>query len=64
MQVEVFPLPSVAVNVTEFAPILLHVNIEGDALNKSELQLSEDPASISDPVMVALPAPSRNTVIF
>ena len=60
----VFPLPSSTVNVTGFAPILVHVNAVVEAVNERIPQLSEDPPSMSDATMEALPVPSRYKLMF
>ena len=59
VHVEVFPLVSVAVKVTVFAPRSAHVNAVCDALSVNPEQLSVDPPSISAATIEALPAPSK-----
>ena len=58
-----FPLPSVAVNTTVFAPTLAHVNVNGVAAIETE-QLSEEPPSTSAATIPAFPEASNCTVMF
>ena len=59
-----FPFPSVTVSVTLFVPRSAHVKAVCEAENVIPEQLSVEPPSKSAAVIVALPAPSKNTVIF
>ena len=54
----VFPLPSVAVRTTVFAPTLAHVNASGVAAKVNE-QLSEEPLSTSAATILAFPEASN-----
>ena len=64
VHVELFAFASVTVNVTLFVPISAQVNDVMLGVKLDTPQLSLEPPSISDPVMVAFPAPSKNTVMF
>ena len=64
VQVEVFPLASVTVKVTTFAPTFAQLKLEGDTLNEAMESLSVLPPSIWEAVIEAEPVPSSCTVIF
>ena len=64
VHVELFPLPSVTVNVTAFAPRSAHVNAVISAAKVTAVQLSVEPPSTSAATIVAVPAPSKKTVMF
>ena len=64
MQVAVLALASATVNVTLFVPISAQVKDVMLGVKLDIPQLSLELPSISDPVMVAFPAPSKNTVMF
>ena len=54
------PAESVTLNFTVFAPVLLQSKVFGVAVNvNAPEQLSYDPLSMSIPLMVLLPVPSR-----
>ena len=61
-QLSVLPLPSVAVRVTLFAPMLAQVNAVGVADNEPMLQLSLLPPSTSAATREPFPPPSNWTV--
>ena len=63
-QLALFPLGSVTVRVTEFGPLLAHVNVLGVTVRVAMAQLSLLPLSTSAPVMVALPDAFSATVMF
>ena len=63
VHVEVFPEPSVTVNVTVFGPRSAHVNPVVEAANVTVVQLSVDPLSISAATIDTVPAPSKKTVM-
>ena len=63
VQVDEFPSISVTVNLTVFAPILLHVN---KVLSKAKLaipQLSELPLSMNKVLMLTLPPFAFNQMV-
>ena len=59
MAVEIFPLTSVTVNVTVFAPISLHVKEVESKAKLAIPQLSVDPSSIWAAVIVSFPYASK-----
>ena len=60
VHVLMFPPKSVTLSVTEFAPMSAHENVLMSTPKVNvPVQLSVLPPSISAPVIVALPAPSR-----
>ena len=59
-----FPLKSVTVKVTVFAPILLHVNVDGETDNVEIVQLSVDPLFTCAPVKVKVPFDPKYAVMF
>src|SRR5690606_7063952 len=65
VQVETLPHTSRTVRITaQFVPMLAQVKVLGVTVIVSGLQLSVLPLSISAGVIVALPLPSRYTVMF
>ena len=63
VQVAVLPLPSLAVNVTVFAPKLAHVKLVVERPKLGVPQLSVEPLLVCDAVILALP-PLKLTVMF
>ena len=63
VQLSVFPLGSVAVSVTVFAPAFEQLKDKGVAVRTTE-QLSLEPLSTEDAVIVAFPPASSCTVMF
>ena len=57
-------LLSVTVNVTVFAPLLLHVNVDGDTLIEAMPEKSFEPLSTWEAVIEAFPDAPSWTVIF
>jgi len=64
MHCEILPEASVAVKVTLFVPRSAQVKLETSMPKAGVPQLSVEPPSISEATIEALPAPSKNTVIF
>ena len=64
VQVELFPLWSVTVNVTVFAPRFEHVNEFGLTVIDAIVQLSVEPLLICAAVMDAVPEEFNATVMF
>ena len=64
VQVETFPLLSVTVSVTVFAPTFAHVNEEGETESEAIPHASELPLLTCAAVIVALPDELRLTVMF
>ena len=64
MQVEIFPLTSVTVSVTVFAPTLAQVNEEGETAREAIPQASELPLLIWAAVIVAVPTPTVVIIPF
>ena len=64
VQVELFPFTSVTVKVTVLAPISAQVKDAGETLNEVIPQLSVEPLSISDAVIITFPVASSCKVIF
>ena len=64
VHVDVFPDPSVTINVTAFGPRSAHVNAVVDAANVIAEQLSDEPLSISAAAIEAVPVPPKKTVMF
>lgn len=62
IHVDVFPLASVPVKVTMFAPKSEQLNVVCDKLNVTPLQLSALPLSTSVVAIVATPDASKFTV--
>ena len=59
-----FPFTSVTVNVTVFAPVLVHVNDVGEAVTVAMPHASLDPLLICDAVIDAVPEAFNCTVRF
>jgi len=64
VQVETFPLKSVTVSVTVFAPTFAQLNVDGETLREAIPQASEDPLSICEAVMETVPEELRSTFMF
>ena len=64
VHVEVFPLWSVAVKVTVFAPTFEQLNEEGVTLKVTGVQTSKLPLSTCAAVIETVPEGSRFTVMF
>ena len=62
VQLELFPLGSVAVMVIVLLPVFAHENELTSSIRLSRLQLSLEPLSTSPVVIEAAPLPSRYTV--
>ena len=62
VHVELFPFTSVTVRVTELAPILAQVKVEGETVIVSIPQLSDEPLSMSVAAITAFPVASSCTV--
>ena len=64
VQVEEFPLESLTVSITLFAPAFAQVNVEGETESKIRGQFSVEPLFTCAGVMAPFPLPSKNTVKF
>jgi phage tail protein X len=64
VQLLLFPAASVTVSVTLLAPILEQLKFVWETVLETIAQLSELPPSTAEAVMVALPEPSKATVMF
>ena len=59
VQVETFPVLSVAVSVTVFTPMLEQSKASGETTNDDKPQLASEPPFTSSAMMLTFPVPSR-----